>query len=350
MIHLIIFTSRLDIIMIQIKNNFPLKKLNTLGLNVKARYFVRTSTLEEIEEVLEKHRDRFPFMVLGGGSNILFTKDYNGLVLQPALKGINIIDDDPGYCLVEVGAGENWDDYVKWAVENNLGGIENLSLIPGSTGSSPIQNIGAYGVEVKDVIERVNYLDLESLSMVSISNKDCQFGYRNSIFKTRLKNRIIITSVVFRLNRRPVFNTNYGTLQSEIKKTGILNIESIRHAVITIRKSKLPDPEELGNAGSFFKNPVVDHIKADEIREQFETMPYFPAGENKVKIPAGWLIEKCGWKGKRTGNAGVHEKQALVLVNYGDASGEEIHNLALKISESVFHKFGINLETEVNII
>ncbi len=336
--------------MVNIKENFSLKHSNTLGINVYARYFVRTKSLDDIKDVLENYRKYFPFYILGGGSNILFTGDYNGLIIQPDLKGINIIDNDLENCIVEVGAGENWDDFVKWAVENNLGGIENLSLIPGSAGSSPIQNIGAYGMEVSNVILEVKYLDLLSKEIVSLSNRECHFGYRDSIFKNHLKNRIIITSVVFRLKHHPVFNTSYGNLQTETGKKGKLSLQNIRDAVINIRRSKLPDPEELGNAGSFYKNPVISANQANEIKQQFDSVPCFPVDETRVKIPAGWLIEMCGWKGKRVGSAGVHEKQALVLVNYGGATGEEIRNLAMKIGESVFAKFKIKLETEVNII
>ena len=336
--------------MIHIKENHSLKPYNTFGIEVKARYFFRANSLEELKDVLENHRDCFPFMIIGEGSNILFTKDFNGLILQPAIKGINILEDDLEHCLVEVGAGENWDDFVRWSVESNLGGIENLSLIPGSTGSSPIQNIGAYGAEVKDVIKSVSYLDLESFEIVSIPSHKCNFDYRNSIFKTQLKNRVVITSVVFRLCHNPVFNTTYGNLQAEAEKMGGLNLERVRNAVINIRRSKLPDPVILGNAGSFFKNPVVEAAIANKLKDQYDLMPLFPVSEERTKIPAGWLIEQCGWKGKRKGNAGVHDKQALVLVNYGNAPGAEIYDLAIKISDSVLNRFGIKLEPEVNII
>lgn len=330
--------------------NFSLKPLNTFGIDVKARYFARAETLEELTELLSNNRDLFPFLILGGGSNILFTKDYDGLVVQPALKGITITDDDLENSVVEAGAGEKWDDFVKWAVENNLGGIENLSLIPGSTGSSPIQNIGAYGAEVKEVIDRVHYLDLETFNMESITNDQCRFGYRSSIFKSTLKNRVIITSVVFRLRHNPLFNTAYGTLHDEVAKMGGQSLDNIRKAVIRIRESKLPDPEITGNAGSFFKNPVIDTMTAQQLNSQYSSMPVFPVNEKWTKIPAGWLIEQCGWKGSRSGNAGVHDKQALVLVNLGNARGYEIRDLALQISDSVFEKFGIQLEPEVNII
>jgi UDP-N-acetylmuramate dehydrogenase len=336
--------------MLTIKENFPLKRYNTMGINVNARYFARTESLEEIKEVLINHREYFPFYIIGGGSNILFTKNYNGLILQPDIKGIRIIENDGTHCIVEVGAGENWDDFVQWSVDNGLGGLENLSLIPGSVGSSPIQNIGAYGVEVKDVIDKVNYLDLETLDMVSILNSECHFEYRDSIFKNHLKNRFIIISVVFRLKHHHVFNTSYGNLQEEIEKTGEISLKTIRNAVIHIRRSKLPDPEDIGNSGSFFKNPVIDHLKAEEIKRRYNAMPSFPVNGSLVKIPAGWLIEKCGWKGKRIGNAGIHENQALVIVNYGNATGQEIKNLAMQVSESVYSEFQIRLEPEVNII
>ncbi len=336
--------------MVLIKKDVSLKLFNTFGIDVNARYFVRAKNLEEIKEILENHRECFPFYVIGGGSNILFTKDFGGLILQPALKGIKITDNNPEHCIVEVGAGENWDDFVKWAVENKLGGIENLSLIPGSTGSSPIQNIGAYGVEVKDVIEKVNYLDLETLKIATLNNNECDFGYRSSIFKKQLKNRVIITSVVFNLCHNPAFNTAYGNLREEINKKGRPDLETIRNAVINIRRSKLPDPELTGNAGSFFKNPVVDNRLAKQLKDQYSAMPLYPVSADWTKIPAGWLIEQCGWKGKKIGNAGVHDKQALVLINCGNASGEEIKDLACQIKDSVFSEFGIKLETEVNIV
>jgi UDP-N-acetylmuramate dehydrogenase len=336
--------------MIQIKENFSLKEHNTLGIDVKARYFVGTHNLDELKYVLGNHKECFPFYIMGGGSNILFTKDFNGIIIQPAIKGINILENDNKTCLVEVGAGENWDDFVAWAVNNELGGIENLSLIPGSTGSSPIQNIGAYGVEVKDVIKKVNFLDLETLELSSLMNHECQFDYRNSIFKNHLKNRIIITSVLFRLHHTPVFNLSYGNLQEEITKFGKPTLKAVREAVISIRRSKLPDPKEIGNAGSFFKNPVLDITIVKNLKDQYSAMPVFPVTDEWAKIPAGWLIEQCGWKGKRVGNAGVHDKQALVLVNFGNATGEELKDLAQQISDSVFSKFNILLEPEVNIV
>ncbi len=336
--------------MTDIKENVSLKPYNTFGIDVKARYFFRANNQEELRFVLENHRDCFPFMIMGGGSNILFTRDFNGLIVQPDLKGISILENDSEHCRVEVGAGVNWDDFVSWSVENNLGGIENLSLIPGSSGSSPIQNIGAYGAEAKDVIKNVKYLDLESFETVIISNPDCKFGYRDSIFKTQLKNRVVITSVVFILSHNPEFNIKYGNLQKEIEKRGVLTLKTVRDAVINIRRSKLPDPKSLGNAGSFFKNPVVEKDIVNKLKKQNEFMPVFPVSEEQAKISAGWLIEQCGWKGKRTGNAGVYDKQALILVNHGNASGAEIYDLAMKISDSVFERFGIKLETEVNIV
>jgi UDP-N-acetylmuramate dehydrogenase len=336
--------------MTDIKENFPLRQYNTMGINVNARFFAKARTIEELKWVLDNHRDYFPFYIIGGGSNILFTKDFNGLILQPAIKGITILEENRENLVIEAGAGEDWDAFVQWTVDRGLGGIENLSYIPGSVGSSPIQNIGAYGAEVREVIDRVNYLDLKTSEIVSLPNRDCNFGYRDSIFKNLLKNRVIITSVVFRLNRFPVFNTSYDNLMAECEKHGSISLEKVRNAVIEIRKSKLPDPAELGNAGSFFKNPVVESILAEDIRKEFREMPSFPVNEDLTKIPAGWLIEQCGWKGKRKGNAGVHEKQALVIVNYGNATGTEVLELAENIRQSVFSKFSIQLETEVNII
>jgi UDP-N-acetylmuramate dehydrogenase len=336
--------------MIKIEKDYPLKNHNTLGIDARARYFSRAESLEQIRELLLEHRECFPFLIIGEGSNILFTGDFNGIVIQPAIKGIDILENDLEHCIIEVGAGENWDSLVAWAVEKNLGGIENLSLIPGSAGSSPIQNIGAYGVEVKDVILSVRYLDLETFQIVTIQNPECRFGYRSSIFKTHLKNRVIITSVIFRLNHHPVYNTSYGNLLQEVERSGELSLRSVRNAVIDIRRSKLPDPDVIGNAGSFFKNPVVESSLAHKLREENENMPIYKVSDELVKIPAGWLIEQCGWKGKREGKAGVHDKQALVLVNHGGATGAEIHRLALRVSDSVFERFGIRLEPEVNII
>ncbi|TVR69934.1 MAG: UDP-N-acetylmuramate dehydrogenase [Marinilabiliales bacterium] len=333
-----------------IKENYPLKSHNTFGVDVKTRFFSSPGSIEEIVSLLENNRECFPFMIIGEGSNILFTKDFNGLIVKPALKGIEVIDNNREHCLVQVGAGEIWDEFVEWAVVNNLGGVENLSLIPGSVGSSPIQNIGAYGAEVRDVIEKVNYLDLETFDLKSASASECNFEYRSSIFKTHLRNKTVITSVVFRLSHFHKINTTYGTLNEEVGKTGVSDIRAIRNAVIKIRNSKLPDPKITGNAGSFFKNPVVRTDVADRISESHKAMPSYTLPGNMVKLPAGWLIEQCGWKGRKVGNAGIHEKQALVLVNHGNASGMEIKELAGKISESVFEKFGITLEPEVNIV
>ena len=279
-----------------IKENVPLKNLNTFGIDVRARYFTRAGSVEELKQVLEHNRNFFPFMVIGGGSNILFTSDYNGLIIQPAIKGIEIIENNHEHCLVEVGAGEDWDDFVSWSVENNLGGVENLSLIPGSTGSSPIQNIGAYGTEIKDVVEKVNYLDLETFEMISINNRDCHFGYRTSIFKNQLKNRVIITSVIFRLKHHPLFNTSYGNLHAETIRLGKISLVTIRNAVINIRRSKLPDPKLLGNAGSFFKNPVVDLPAFERLKAAYPGLVAFP-DKDGMKLAAGWLIEQAGWKG-----------------------------------------------------
>ncbi len=333
-----------------IKENYPLRHHNTFGVDVKTRFFSSPNSIEEIVALLENNKECFPFMIIGEGSNILFTKDFNGLIVKPAIKGIEVIKNNQEHCLVKVGAGEIWDEFVEWAVGNNLGGVENLSLIPGSVGSSPIQNIGAYGAEVCDVIEKVNYLDLESYDMKSASASECNFEYRSSIFKTHLRNRTVITSVVFRLSHFHKINTSYGNLNEEVGKTGVNDIRAVRYAVIKIRNSKLPDPKITGNAGSFFKNPVVGTEVADRIKESYASMPSYTLTGDMVKLPAGWLIEQCGWKGRKMGNAGVHERQALVLVNLSNATGMEIKELAVKISESVFEKFGITLEPEVNII
>jgi len=280
----------------------------------------------------------------------LFLEDFDGLVIHPNIPGVYVVDEDRQNIWMEVGAGEIWDEYVKYCVDAGLGGIENLSLIPGTVGAAPVQNIGAYGQEVSKVIERVKGFHLEKKEMLEFSNSECEFAYRNSIFKQELKNRFIITSVVFKLDKFPEFKLDYSNLEEKVTAKGEINLENIKKVVDEIRSSKLPDVKELGSAGSFFKNPVVETVVAEKIEKQFGEIPVYTAGEGKVKIAAGWLVEKAGWKGFRHGDVGVHEKQALVLVNYGNATGKQIFELSERIRLSVLEKFGIELEREVNCI
>lgn len=337
--------------MFEIKENISLKNYNTFGIDVKSRFFAECSSVKELSDFLDIYqKQQLPLMILGGGSNILFTKDFDGYILRPFIKGIEVIEETSEEIKVRVGAGEDWDEFVGYCVEKNWGGVENLSLIPGNVGTSPIQNIGAYGVEVKDVITDVETLEIATLKIHRFNNPECKFDYRNSIFKSELKAKHIISHVTFNLKKQTVFKLDYGNLKEELKRFDIINLRSIRQAVIDIRNSKLPKPEEIGNSGSFFKNPVIESPKADNLKKQFVDMPSYIHGEGLIKIPAGWLIEKAGWKGKRIGDAGVHEKQALVLVNYGKATGTEIHQLAKEIQKSVKEKFDIDLEMEVNIV
>ncbi len=337
--------------MFKIKENISLKKCNTFNIDVNGQFYVECFSVQDIIDFLNIHRNKdLPLMVLGGGSNVLFTKDFEGYILRPSIKGINIINETNEEVIVKVGAGEDWDEFVEYCVNNDWGGVENLSLIPGNVGTCPIQNIGAYGVEVKDVIVSVEVLDIETLKVKSFLNLECNFGYRDSIFKRKLKGKQIITSVIFKLKKQPVFKLDYGNLIEELKRFNEVNLKNIRQAVIEIRESKLPDPDEIGNSGSFFKNPVVQKIIVKKLKEDYPEMPCYELGDDLAKVPAGWLIEKAGWKGKRVGDAGVHEKQALVLVNYGNATGKEIYNLAQEIQKTVKAKFGIDIEMEVNVI
>ncbi len=338
--------------MIRFSENYALKPHNTFGVEASARYFFEFTELDDLQTFVRSNETwkNLPLFVLGGGSNVLFQNDFEGLVLHPNIPGIFKVNEDRQHIWFEVGAGVNWDDFVKYSVDFGVGGIENLSLIPGLVGAAPVQNIGAYGQEVSNVIERVKGFDLQQKKPVEFAAADCEFAYRNSLFKRELKNRFIITSVVFKLDKFPEFNLGYGQVEEKVKALGEVNLQNIRQAVIEIRSSKLPDVAELGNAGSFFKNPVVTVRFAEKIRENYPDIPVYPVNDKEVKLAAGWLIEKTGWKGYREGDVGIHEKQALVLVNYGNATGKEIFEFSGKIRQAVFEKFGIQLEREVNCI
>ncbi len=334
----------------KIQQNISLKNYNTFGISVNAKRFISVTSVYELQQLLKVEKDIF---LISGGSNMLLTKDIEKLVVHIDFKGISIDREDENNVYLTVNAGENWHEFVLWCIENNYGGIENLSLIPGNVGTCPIQNIGAYGVEVKDVITKVEGLEIETGKLVSFSNETCNFGYRNSIFKNSHKGKVILTSVAFKLTKKNHnLNTSYGAIETELASKNITNasLKDVSSAVIAIRKSKLPDPKEIGNSGSFFKNPVISKDQFLELQKENPSIPNYPVSDTEIKVPAGWLVEQSGFKGKRFGDAGIHEKQALVLVNYGNASGKEIYLLAQKIQEKVFKNFGISLEIEVNII
>lgn len=336
----------------EIKENYSLKEYNTFGIDVRCRYFVESDCEEELLELVASYEwNPQELVILGGGSNFLFTEDFDGTVFYPLMKGIEIIREEADVVYVRVGAGEVWDDLVAWSVEHQYGGIENLSLIPGHVGAAPVQNVGAYGMEAGESIVEVEAIDLEKALRTVIDAADCRFAYRDSIFKREWKNRFIITRVVFALSKKPCFRLGYGSIKAELEKLGgEVNLQNIRKAVITIRNAKLPDVKVLPNAGSFFKNPVVNRELAANLLQQYPDMPVYEVEEEKSKLAAGWMIEQCGWKGKRLGNAGVHDKQALVLVNYGEADGTAITRLANEIKKSVFMKFGVWIEPEVYIL
>lgn len=335
----------------KINENFSLKSYNTFNIDAKARFFNSFSFVEELEEKLMMYSN-YPVFILGGGSNILLTKDYEGAVLKNEIKGIELQHEDGDHVYVKVGAGENWHQFVLHCISQNWAGVENLSLIPGNIGAAPIQNIGAYGVELDDVFWSLEAFHLSERRVHTFTTTDCEFGYRDSVFKNRYKNEFAILSVTFQLKKKPVFHTSYGAVTEELEKMGVKNlgIAAISQAVINIRSSKLPDPKVIPNAGSFFKNPEVPAEQYDDLRSKFPTIIAYPLTTGKVKLAAGWMIEQCGWKGYRKGDAGCHSKQALVLVNYGNATGKEIYDLSKEILQSVKNKFNVTLEREVNII
>jgi UDP-N-acetylmuramate dehydrogenase len=334
----------------RIERNISLKKYNTFGLDYKAKKLVHLETISEASAFFRERKEYDNTFIIGGGSNLLFTGDFEGELIHPQFAGISVESAEGNKIIVSAGAGVIWDTLVEWTVEKGFSGLENLSHIPGETGATPVQNIGAYGVEVKQNIEKVEAVSTADGSVHYFDNKECGFGYRYSIFKGPEKGKFLVTRVFFNLTTLPSFNLNYGLLKEEVLKLGNISPVNVRKAVINIRQSKLPDPEIMGNAGSFFKNPVVTDSFAGNLLKNFPGMPYYKEGTGMIKIPAAWLIDQCGWKGKREGDAGVHEKQALIIVNYGNATGKEIYNLSEAIRNSVKMKFGIDLEREVEVI
>jgi len=334
--------------MIPVTENVSLKAYNSFGIDVKARWMAPITSPEDLAELTQWAGHR-PLLVLGGGSNVLFTRDVDGLVLLNEIKGIELVDEDVDYVYVRAGAGENWDGLVQYCIGRNWAGLENLSLIPGNVGAAPMQNIGAYGVEIRDVFWALEAWSLAERRVKTFTLEECEFGYRESVFKRRLKGQYVILNVVLRLRKKPIFHTSYGAIREELGDREP-SIRLIADAVIRIRRSKLPDPAEIGNAGSFFKNPTVQTFVYTELKRQHPGIVGYETVAGDVKLAAGWLIEQCGWKGVRRGDAGVHAKQALVLVNYGNASGGEIYALSEAVLQSVQDRFGITLEREVNII
>jgi UDP-N-acetylmuramate dehydrogenase len=334
-------------------NNYSLRNHNSFGLDVSCLFFAEVENKNEIKELLSDNRFcNLNKLVLGSGSNILLTKNFDGLVITQISNSINILSEDDTHCLVNADAGVTWHELVMFCVNKNIGGIENLSLIPGKVGAAPIQNIGAYGQELKDVFHSLKGIHIDELNEVEMSNSDCQFGYRDSIFKRELRDKFIITEVTLRLDKNPKLNTNYWAIKEELSKSNKtdLTIKDISKIVCQIRRSKLPDPEVLGNAGSFFKNPEISMEQHYQLKKKFNDIPGFNVPSGKIKIPAGWLIERCGFKGKRFGNVGIHEKQALVVVNYGGGTPQQILELRNNVIAEVKSLFNIKLEEEVNII
>lgn len=334
-----------------LQENINITPFTTFGVEVSSRYFATFSSIEELRKLLAEVKDQ-QLLVLGGGSNMLFRKDYEGITIKNEITGISVIEENEESVLLKVGAGEVWHNFVLYSIEHNLGGIENLSLIPGSVGASPMQNIGAYGVEIKDVFDSLEAIEIATGELHTFSHQDCQFGYRESVFKKELKGKYIIVSVSYKLSKQPKLNTSYGAINSELAKRGITqpSIKDVSDVVIAIRQSKLPDPKEIGNAGSFFKNPVIPKSHYIALQKTYENIPSYPVSEDTVKVPAGWLIDNAGWKGKTIGEYGVHKNQALVLVNYGKASGNDIFQLSEDIIADIYKRYQIKLEREVNII
>ena len=333
------------------EHNYSLQPFNTFGIDVRAKHFATFSDISELKTAL-KSVEKEDILILGGGSNMLFTKDFEGLVLRNEIKGISVANEDAQFVYVTAGAGEVWHEFVQHCIDQHWCGLENLSLIPGSVGASPMQNIGAYGVEIKDVFHELSALHIASGELHTFNKEQCQFGYRESVFKRAFKNQYIITDVTFALAKNPNLKTSYGAIQQELDAKGIQNpsIRDVSEAVIAIRQFKLPDPKVLGNAGSFFKNPVISRTEFEVILAKFPNVSHYVLNDTEVKLAAGWLIENAGLKGYRQGTCGVHEKQALVLVNYGGSKGQQILDLSTQIIQTIQAQFGVTLEREVNII
>jgi len=338
--------------MYHLSHNFSLKSNNTFGISANAKHYLTVDSPEDLLQFFkENNREKYEKrLFLGAGSNLLFVNNFEGLVIHPVIQGIRLISENKNIAEVEAGAGVVWDDFVAWCVEKKLGGVENLSLIPGNIGAVPVQNIGAYGIEAESVIAEVKGIDLDLLKNKTFNHESCKFGYRTSIFKDQLKERFMVTSVIFRLTKQPVFHLEYGALEAEVAKFGEKNLQNIRMAVIAIRESKLPDPSKVGNAGSFFKNPVVSEVTGSALKNVYPDLPVYPFGPGLVKLAAGWLIEKAGWKGRSIGKSAVHDKQALVIINTGGASGKEIFELSEMVVKDISQKFNIVLEREVQVI
>lgn len=335
-----------------ILNDFSLKKYNTFGIEAKAKQFVAVHSVDELKSVLKEYQSQ-PKFILGGGSNMLLTQDIDALVIHVDLKGKKVIKEDYDFAWVESQAGENWHEFVLWTIEQNFGGLENMSLIPGNVGTTPVQNIGAYGTEIKDTFVSCDAMNIATQEMKTFDKQECKFGYRESIFKHDVKDQFIITSVVFKLTKRNhKINVSYGDITKELEKQNVSTptLKDVSNAVIAIRQSKLPDPKELGNSGSFFKNPIIPKEQYERAHQLHPEMPHYAVSETEVKVPAGWLIERAGFKGKRFGDAGIHKNQALVLVNYGNATGQEILAVSRDIQATVLKEFGIAIEAEVNVI
>jgi len=336
-----------------IQKDIQLKPFNTFGIEATAKYFIEVSSIEQLQEILQNpDYQSTERLILGGGSNMLLTKDFEGLVIKIAIKGFEVVNENEDNIWLKVGAGVVWHDLVLQCVNQNYAGMENLSLIPGTVGAAPMQNIGAYGIEIKEIFEELQALEIATGEIKTYDKTSCSFGYRESIFKHEAKGKYIILNVTFKLNKRPTFHIEYGAIKDTLGEMGIseMSIKAISEAVIHIRQSKLPNPAEIGNAGSFFKNPEIPNSQFEALKAQFPTIPSYPVSDTSTKVPAGWLIEQAGWKGQRFGSVGVHAKQALVLVNYGGGKGEEIKDLSQKIQASVKEKFGIQLSVEVNFI
>lgn len=337
--------------MTKIYENHSLKALHTFHMDVKSRWFAEYDTEDDLCELLRstllQNTLSFP---IGSGSNLLFTKDYPGVLLHSAIRFIEKVKEDSDFVYLKTGSGVVWDDFCRYAVEQGYGGVENLSLIPGEVGASAVQNIGAYGVEVADVIDRVEAIDRQTGEKRIFRNEECEYGYRTSIFKTDLKGKYLVTAVIYRLTKKPVLKLDYGNLLEELKGTGEITLTSVRDAIIRVRNRKLPDPEITGNAGSFFMNPVIPVALYETLLTKYPLMPHYKVDDAHIKVPAAWLIEQCGWKGKNIGDAAVHDRQCLVLVNKGNASAQEIIELAQSIVSSVKERFAIEIHPEVNYI